>query len=70
MNTPTEAHVFEAGDQWFATFDTVVVPVTVWLDALDVPCEPEKAASCIAGTEAFGYVRIELMGEVDPESLH
>lgn len=66
---PDDARVFEANGQWFAVFGNMVVPVTTFLDALDVPCSPEESASCIAGTDALGYCRIEFADDSTPATL-
>lgn len=45
--------------------DGTILPVTSWLDEDGDDCSPDDAVACVAGTEAFGWLSIDLCEAFD-----
>lgn len=50
--------------------DGETVPITEWLDCDGDECGPEDAVCCVAGTDAFGWIVIELPERGVAERMH
>jgi len=49
--------------------DGTVLPITNYFDEWGEDCEPEDAVTCVAGTDAFGWLSIDLT-EFDWPTVH
>jgi hypothetical protein len=38
----------------------VVLPISDFFDRYGDPCEPDDAASCVAGTDDFGWISVAI----------
>lgn len=57
----SQARLIETETGWYAYLDNDdIVPVDEWYDDDGEPCEPKGARYCVAGTDEFGWVTIEL----------
>lgn len=64
-----EVRIVKHKGVWLCTTsDNVVLPVTDWLDTDGEQCDPEHAVVCVAGEDGYGWLTIELTGEL--ESIH
>lgn len=55
-----EIVLINGAEQRAVLADGRVVPVTHWFDLRGALCEPEDAASCVAGADNIGWFAIDL----------
>lgn len=57
-----EIRVIESKNGQFIVMveDDLVLPVTVWLNPVGEECGPNEAIYCVAGTDEFGWLTIEI----------
>jgi hypothetical protein len=47
----------------------VVLPISDFFDRYGDPCDPDDAASCVAGTDEFGWVSVSILEPGDGEGI-
>lgn len=50
--------------------DGTILPITDFFDEDGDDCEPEEAVTCVAGTDEFGWLDIEILPEDARPALH
>jgi len=66
-NDHPEVEVVSLYERTVTLRDGTVLPITEFLDVFGEDCEPIDAVVCIAGTDEFGWLDIEIF---PPETVH
>ena len=67
MSKHPDVEVISLNERTVTLRDGTVLPITDFLDIYGDDCEPADAVVCIAGTDEYGWLDVEIF---PPETVH